>query len=172
MRAALDHLLDAGPTQGGEPMPVEAITCTGCGSGDVQEVKADTYFCNHCESVFLVRRPHQGHRGECPCVLFVREEDRGAVPDRRVTMCTECDAAGKDTRTWRGSVYEVYVPTVGFGYLDLSSTGYIVADGQVVRGTAHGPVLPARPFSLPCLPSMHVATLLLGVCRRRRARRG
>lgn len=33
-------------------MPVEAISCTRCGSGDVKEVKANTYFCSHCESVF------------------------------------------------------------------------------------------------------------------------
>ncbi len=32
-------------------MTLEAINCTHCGSGDVQQVKPDTYFCNHCESI-------------------------------------------------------------------------------------------------------------------------
>jgi len=33
-------------------MPLEAISCTNCGSSDVQEVKPSTYFCNHCDTVF------------------------------------------------------------------------------------------------------------------------
>ena len=33
-------------------MALESITCKSCGATDVQEVKADTYFCNHCEGVF------------------------------------------------------------------------------------------------------------------------
>lgn len=33
-------------------MPLESLSCTQCGSGDIQEVKTDTYFCNHCERVF------------------------------------------------------------------------------------------------------------------------
>lgn len=28
-------------------MALEALTCATCGSPDVQEVKASTYFCNH-----------------------------------------------------------------------------------------------------------------------------
>jgi len=33
-------------------MPFQSISCTNCGSGNIQEVKPDTYFCNHCEGVF------------------------------------------------------------------------------------------------------------------------
>lgn len=33
-------------------MPYEALTCPKCGSGDCQEVKPGTQFCNHCDNVF------------------------------------------------------------------------------------------------------------------------
>jgi hypothetical protein len=33
-------------------MPYESLTCPKCGSGDCQEVKPGTYFCNHCDNVF------------------------------------------------------------------------------------------------------------------------
>jgi len=33
-------------------MPIESLSCTGCGSTQVQEVKPNTYFCAHCEKVF------------------------------------------------------------------------------------------------------------------------
>jgi hypothetical protein len=33
-------------------MPLESLACTNCGSADVKEVKAETYFCNQCDSVF------------------------------------------------------------------------------------------------------------------------
>jgi hypothetical protein len=33
-------------------MPLESISCTGCGSTEVKEVKSNTYFCEHCEGVF------------------------------------------------------------------------------------------------------------------------
>jgi hypothetical protein len=33
-------------------MPTETLICQQCGSADVQEVKPNTYFCNHCDAVF------------------------------------------------------------------------------------------------------------------------
>jgi hypothetical protein len=39
-------------------MPSELLSCQHCGSGDVQEVKPETYFCNHCEEVFRYVRPN------------------------------------------------------------------------------------------------------------------
>lgn len=33
-------------------MALEPLSCAHCGSGGVQEVKPDTYFCNYCEKVF------------------------------------------------------------------------------------------------------------------------
>ncbi len=38
-------------------MPFESLSCTNCGSGDVQEVKPDTYFCKNCERVFKYVSP-------------------------------------------------------------------------------------------------------------------
>src|ERR1039457_3201760 len=49
-------------------MPLESITCTSCGATDVQEVKADTYFCNHCEGVFRYARP-RGSGGPAVCEI-------------------------------------------------------------------------------------------------------
>jgi hypothetical protein len=33
-------------------MPYESLTCPNCGSGDCQEVKPGTHFCNYCDNVF------------------------------------------------------------------------------------------------------------------------
>jgi hypothetical protein len=33
-------------------MPLEAVGCSNCGSSDVQELKPNLYFCNHCEGQF------------------------------------------------------------------------------------------------------------------------
>jgi ribosomal protein L37AE/L43A len=38
---------------------LESITCTHCGSSEVQEVKPHTYFCSHCEGVFKHIDPTQ-----------------------------------------------------------------------------------------------------------------
>jgi hypothetical protein len=47
-------------------MPFESLSCSRCGSGDVQEVKPETYFCNHCDNVFRYVRPSRaGSAGGC-----------------------------------------------------------------------------------------------------------
>jgi hypothetical protein len=47
-------------------MPFESLSCSRCGSGDVQEVKPETYFCNHCDNVFRYVRPGRaGAAGGC-----------------------------------------------------------------------------------------------------------
>jgi hypothetical protein len=47
-------------------MPFESLSCPRCGSGDVQDVKPETYFCNHCDSVFKYARPNRaGSAGGC-----------------------------------------------------------------------------------------------------------
>ena len=47
-------------------MPFESLSCPRCGSGDVQEVKPETYFCNHCDNVFRYVRPGRaGSAGGC-----------------------------------------------------------------------------------------------------------
>lgn len=37
-------------------MPYESLACPRCGSGSFQEVKSNTYFCNHCDNVFKYTR--------------------------------------------------------------------------------------------------------------------
>jgi hypothetical protein len=47
-------------------MPFESLSCPRCGSGDAQEVKPETYFCNHCDNVFKYVRPSRaGSAGGC-----------------------------------------------------------------------------------------------------------
>ena len=38
-------------------MALESVVCTHCGSGDVKEVKTNTFFCDHCESLFKYNDP-------------------------------------------------------------------------------------------------------------------
>jgi hypothetical protein len=38
-------------------MPYESLTCPKCGSGDCQEVKPGTHFCNYCDNVFKYLPP-------------------------------------------------------------------------------------------------------------------
>ena len=47
-------------------MPFESLSCQRCGSGDIQEVKPETYFCNHCDNVFKYVSPNMaGSAGGC-----------------------------------------------------------------------------------------------------------
>lgn len=64
-------------------MPIESIGCTGCGSSDVKEVKANTYFCNHCESVFKWVEPVGGAAGPVACGV----EDCGVLAVGRCGLC-------------------------------------------------------------------------------------
>jgi hypothetical protein len=70
-------------------MPLETISCSHCGSAEVKEVKANTYFCDHCETVFKRTDPSQVtlQRDFCIC---------GNTVDRRclhcgVGLCNSCD---------------------------------------------------------------------------------
>lgn len=38
-------------------MPLEALTCTNCGSPDLNEVKSHVFFCNSCDTVFKYSDP-------------------------------------------------------------------------------------------------------------------
>lgn len=47
-------------------MPFESLSCQRCGSADIQEVKPETYFCNHCDNVFKYVSPGRtGSTGGC-----------------------------------------------------------------------------------------------------------
>jgi hypothetical protein len=89
-------------------MPLEAVKCATCGSPDVKEVKANTYFCNHCDGVFKYVDPNratvQSTPAFCPCGNPVDAQCNlcGSV------LCSWCDAM-------RGHADAIAV--VGFGYL-------------------------------------------------------
>jgi hypothetical protein len=48
-------------------MPYESLTCPKCGSGDCQEVKPGTHFCNHCDNVFKHVPPAGTSTGVAAC---------------------------------------------------------------------------------------------------------
>jgi ribosomal protein L37AE/L43A len=64
-------------------MPLESIACTSCGATDVQEVKADTYFCNHCEGVFKYTKPRFAG-GPAVCEV----DGCGVLAIRRCVACS------------------------------------------------------------------------------------
>ena len=63
-------------------MPLESITCTHCGSSEVQEFKAGTFVCSHCEGVF---------KHLDPTTLTVSQEPAfcscGATVDYKCSLC-------------------------------------------------------------------------------------
>jgi len=48
-------------------MPYESLTCPKCGSGNCQEVKPGTHFCNHCDNVFKHVPPAGTSAGVAAC---------------------------------------------------------------------------------------------------------
>jgi hypothetical protein len=92
-------------------MSFEALACTNCGSGDVQEVKPDTYFCNHCDSVFKHVDPTKLTVGPAFCEHGNRVEVQCQVC--KTGMCrSRCDIVPVSHQ--RSGI----VPTEGFGYLE------------------------------------------------------
>jgi hypothetical protein len=65
-------------------MPLESISCTKCGSTDFKEVKPDTYFCNHCDSVF--KRANEAQGGPISCEV-------GACGVMAMGRCDSCGHA-------------------------------------------------------------------------------
>lgn len=63
-------------------MPYESLTCPKCGSGDCQEVKAGTHFCNHCDNVFKYVHPMATSGGVAACATC------GVVA---VGLCLTCE---------------------------------------------------------------------------------
>ena len=47
-------------------MPYESLACPRCGSSSFQEVKPNTYFCNHCDNVFKYTRASSAAGGSSP----------------------------------------------------------------------------------------------------------
>lgn len=92
-------------------MPLEAISCTQCGSVEVTEVKANTYFCDHCEAVFKQVNLAGAMSGpqfcECGAAVMVK------CTVCQVGMCQHCDAIGGLSGP-RGSAYGYSVEPVFF----------------------------------------------------------
>jgi hypothetical protein len=112
-------------------VPFESLSCTNCGSGDVQEVKPDTYFCNNCEQVFKYVEPSpvivndllaQARLCDCesgypvgsryPVLAFPCQVCRGSV-------CVACEVSGTmlPLGPSDGVVLIMPTPADGFGYL-------------------------------------------------------
>jgi hypothetical protein len=79
-------------------VPYEALTCPKCGSGDCQEVKPGTQFCNHCDNVFKYIPSTAAGGGVAACSTC------GVIA---VGLCNGCERyfcsghqAWKDTSTW------------------------------------------------------------------------
>lgn len=68
-------------------MPLESLSCSHCGSGDVQQVKPDTYFCNHCDSLFKYVNSGQ-MAGGVGCELALPTGKTCGVPP--IGRCVTC----------------------------------------------------------------------------------
>jgi hypothetical protein len=101
-------------------MPLEAISCTGCGSADVQEVKPSTYFCNHCETVFKHIDPTRVNVSHTPgfCDCGSGRPVKSQCQLCTNALCRDCDMCGGGSPY--GGAHGVYVRTVGWGYLRQS----------------------------------------------------
>jgi hypothetical protein len=91
-------------------MPLESLACTNCGSADVKAVKASTYFCNQCDSVFKHVDPAKVTTAPAFCSCGNPVTAQCQVCQVSV-MCMACDATKNPD--WR----YIFIPTVGFGYL-------------------------------------------------------
>lgn len=70
-------------------MPFESLSCPRCGSGSFQEVKPETYFCNHCDNVFKYVSPSRpGSAGGCELPT-----DRGSCGVPAIGHCRTCQRA-------------------------------------------------------------------------------
>lgn len=121
-------------------MPLQALACTQCGSADVQALKADTYFCNHCETVFKHVDPSRvtAQPEFCECGGAIAFECRIC----HSKICRGHDAWGQYPKTspkgyesaerWEGNWIPTPVPA--YRLADAHSTSAAGAlDGYFVR---------------------------------------
>lgn len=87
-------------------MPLESLTCSACGSTDVQEVKTGTYFCSHCETVFKYHNPSvlTSSTAFCPCGNAIKFQCNSCQSG----MCADCDAV---EQAWSGRPKELIAPS-------------------------------------------------------------
>jgi hypothetical protein len=95
---------------------LEAISCTGCGSTDVQEVEPSTYFCNHCETVFKHVDPGRLAvsyvPGFCDCGSG-KPVTAQCQACRSQAICEQCDAGSWSSPLDRN---RAVIQAVGEGY--------------------------------------------------------
>jgi hypothetical protein len=86
-------------------MPYESLRCPKCGSGDCQEVKPGTHFCNYCDNVFKYVSPAATGGGVAACATcgvvavglcltcnrhFCRGHQAVEPPTRYIDCCAAC----------------------------------------------------------------------------------
>jgi hypothetical protein len=104
-------------------MSFETLRCSNCGSDNVQEVKPNTYFCNHCDAVSKYVDPARLTVGPAFCEHGNRIEVQCQVC--RTGMCrSQCDIVPAWLEGHAG-----IVRTQGFGYLETGQGKYVSVDG-------------------------------------------
>lgn len=117
-------------------MAFETLACTNCGSTEVQEVKPNTYFCNHCESVFKYIDPAKLSVGPAFC-------NHGNPVEVQCQICQTglCSQRCDVVPAWRGG-YDGIVRTQGFGYMeyyqgyDMDVDGPFLSVGKLLTSVA------------------------------------
>jgi hypothetical protein len=120
-------------------MPFETVTCPSCGSTDVQQVKPDTYFCNRSETVFKHIDPSRLTVSHAPSFCMHGNPVLCQCQLCGAGMCGACDVL-----QWRnpdGSRREIFVPAVGFGYLEHpGEEGHLAIIGnRIITSRVTGP---------------------------------
>lgn len=104
-------------------MPFEELSCQRCGSGDIQEVKPETYFCNHCESVFKYVSPSRAGAASGGCEVLAGGRPCGVPAIGRCRTCQRAFCRTHQARAARGiqNLLDSEVGAAAYGALN----GYV-----------------------------------------------
>lgn len=104
-------------------MPFEELSCQRCGSGDIQEVKPETYFCNHCESVFKYVSPSRAGAASGGCEVLAEGRPCGVPAIGRCRTCQRAFCRTHQARAARGiqNLLDSEVGAAAYG----ASNGYV-----------------------------------------------
>jgi thiol-disulfide isomerase/thioredoxin len=83
-------------------IPFESLSCSRCGSSDVQEVKPETYFCNHCDNVFRYVSPSQMASGVGCELKLASGKTCGLPPIGRCRTCGKAFCGSHQARVGAG----------------------------------------------------------------------
>jgi hypothetical protein len=135
-------------------MGFDSLSCTHCGSGDVQEIKPDTYFCNHCKNVFRYVDTSQTTVGDQPGFCGCGNPVEFRCQACKGVLCDECDTVGQ-AATWALGHHQRFIATApadGFGYLldpEFFDEG---SSGQLSR-IANDRIIPIKLWSSQRVPA-------------------